>query len=337
MKITVSLQLSPQDPENALAEGNGNSKDDADETRDGAPKNDDGVDGEVAESTEVDMSKATESLRIDGFIRPLPTKALQELLGKYETVMHFWLQGVKKYCLVTYENKEQAAAALTGIDGISWPEDSRPKLTVSFIAPQEVQEALATKSNTKTNNSKESRPTKALDELFRRTKAKPAIYWLPLTEEDIAKKEKEAKKRSDQKDRSTKSDKSGNNNKENRIRREDGREKESTNDSRSSGAPRGGGKRRRSESPAHSNKKPNSISQPKETKRQAPLGGNKKTIDTVKNEPTEAHSNNKKRSKSPSSDKNTKTAKPKTKKAASSSPSKSKSSSPDRSKSKKSR
>jgi len=339
MKITVSLQLSPQDPENSLAEGNGNSKtDDADgETRDGVPKNEtDGVDGEVAESTEVDMSKATESLRIDGFTRPLPTKALQELLGKYGTVVHFWLQGIKKYCLVTYENKEQAAAALTGIDGISWPEDNRPKLTVSFIAPQEVQEALAAKSNTKVAP-KESRPTKALDELFRRTKAKPAIYWLPLTEEEIAKKGKEIKKRNDQKDRSTKSDKRENS-KEKRIRREkDGKEKESINDTRNNN--RGGNnKRRRSESPSHSNKKPHTISQPKETKRQAVPSVNKKATDTLKTEPSEVQSNNKKSKSPPSEGKNQGTkVKSKTKKAASSSPSKSKSSSPDRSKSKKSR
>jgi len=275
MKITVSLQLSPQDPENVLSEGNGKTEA---ETRDGTSKGEtDGADGEVAESAEVDMSKATESLRIDGFTRPLPTKALQELLAKYGTVMHFWLQGIKKYCLVTYENKDQAAAALTGIDGISWPEDTRPKLTVSFIAPQEVQEALSAKSNTKTP-SKESRPTKALDELFRRTKTKPAVYWLPLTEEEIAKKEKEFKKRNDQKERSDKRD----NSKEKRIRREKyGKEKESTNDARSRGT-----KRRRSESPSNQ-KTSNSISQPKETKLHPPQ--NKKT-DTAKRSKSRSNS-----------------------------------------------
>jgi len=28
-------------------------------------------------------------------------------------------------------------------------------------------------------------PTKGLDDYFRKTKAKPAIYWLPLTEEQV--------------------------------------------------------------------------------------------------------------------------------------------------------
>jgi len=102
--------------------------------------------------------------------------------------------------MVTYANKEQAAAAFSAIDGISWPEESRPKLTVSFISSQELQEVLTAKPQTKTTGvKKESRPTKALDELFRKTKAKPVIYWLPLTDEEVAKKTKELKKREQKK------------------------------------------------------------------------------------------------------------------------------------------
>jgi len=147
------------------------------------------VDGEVQDdSGVVDMTKATESIRIDGFTRPLPTKSLQDLLAKYGTVVQFWLQGIKKFCLVTYENKEQASAVVTALDGVSWPEETRPKLTVSFVTPQEVQAATSTKTQAKTEKG-EARPTKALDELFRRTKAKPAIYWLPVNAEEAAKKE----------------------------------------------------------------------------------------------------------------------------------------------------
>jgi len=32
-------------------------------------------------------------------------------------------------------------------------------------------------------------PAKSLDDYFRKTKAKPSIYWLPLTEEQVFKKE----------------------------------------------------------------------------------------------------------------------------------------------------
>jgi len=245
MKITVSLQLSPQDQENA-PEGTESKTEEPDlETRDGISKNENGnIDGEVAESTEVDLSKATESLRIDGFTRPLPTKALQDLLAKYGTVAHFWLQGIKKYCLVTYDNKEQAIAALTGIDGICWPEESRPKLSVSFIAPSEVQEALSAKAPKPQN--KENRPTKALDELFKRTKAKPAIYWLPLSAEELARKEKEQKKRFDARDAIKRE---RDNSKDRRIKNDrDGKDK--TNSSKNTSDRGGSGKkRRRSHSP----------------------------------------------------------------------------------------
>lgn len=44
----------------------------------------------------------------------------------------------------------------------------------------------------KTDEAVES-PAKLLDDLFRKTKAVPCIYWLPLTEEQIAKRETEKK------------------------------------------------------------------------------------------------------------------------------------------------
>lgn len=41
----------------------------------------------------------------------------------------------------------------------------------------------------------EDTPAKLLDDLFRKTKASPCIYWLPLTDEQIAHKEEERKQR----------------------------------------------------------------------------------------------------------------------------------------------
>jgi hypothetical protein len=342
MKITVSLQLSPPQDQESV-EGNDSKIEDPDESRDGdvtkTQEGDGSGDGEVAESSDVDMSKATESLRIEGFTRPLPTKALQELLQKYGTVVSFWLQGVKKFCMVTYENKEQAAAALGGIDGTSWPEENRPKLAASFISTQEVQEALAAKSQVKPNE-KESRPTKALDELFRRTKAKPVIYWLPLTADEVARKDKELKQREDRKDRSKNSDR-------NKLREKDGKEKKSKQES-------GRGKRRRTDSPTQSKKQKSKSRSPSKQKKD----GTKVDVvpsvsnDSVKVEPgspkpeTSQSTDNKSgttkpRSSSPVTSKSKPTTKSKAKKkksaSSSSSPSKSKSSSPERPKSKKSR
>ena len=42
---------------------------------------------------------------------------------------------------------------------------------------------------------KEEAPAKLLDDLFRKTKATPCIYWLPLTAEQIADKERQRRQR----------------------------------------------------------------------------------------------------------------------------------------------
>lgn len=41
----------------------------------------------------------------------------------------------------------------------------------------------------------EDTPAKLLDDLFRKTKATPCIYWLPLTDDQIAHKEEQRKQR----------------------------------------------------------------------------------------------------------------------------------------------
>jgi apoptotic chromatin condensation inducer in the nucleus len=39
---------------------------------------------------------------------------------------------------------------------------------------------------------REEHPVRTLDELFRKTTAKPCIYWLPLTDEQVAEKKRKA-------------------------------------------------------------------------------------------------------------------------------------------------
>ncbi|XP_014672713.1 PREDICTED: apoptotic chromatin condensation inducer in the nucleus-like isoform X2 [Priapulus caudatus] len=48
---------------------------------------------------------------------------------------------------------------------------------------------------------KEEAPAKLLDDLFRKTKAVPCIYWLPLTDEQIAIKENERKQRKEEREK----------------------------------------------------------------------------------------------------------------------------------------
>lgn len=44
---------------------------------------------------------ATNSLRIDRFLRPFTLKAVQELLGKTGTVTSFWMDNIKTHCYVS--------------------------------------------------------------------------------------------------------------------------------------------------------------------------------------------------------------------------------------------
>lgn len=53
----------------------------------------------------------------------------------------------------------------------------------------------------KKEKKKEEAPAKLLDDLFRKTKTTPCIYWLPLTEEQFAQKEKERAQRMEERER----------------------------------------------------------------------------------------------------------------------------------------
>ncbi|KAF3322988.1 SAP domain containing protein [Carex littledalei] len=204
---------------------------------------------------------ATNSLRIDKFLRPFTLKAVQGLLGKTGSVSSFWMDHIKTHCYVTYSSVEEAIATRNAIYNLQWPPNGGNQLIVEFVDPQEVKQRLeappqspavaapptiSPKTNLSTTpkaspvgqsaaqqapfsrqnstprnqqqqvqlppppplpapgsgNAKPVRerlppppPLKktdpqpavvTLDDLFRKTKAVPRIYYLPLSEETVA-------------------------------------------------------------------------------------------------------------------------------------------------------
>ncbi|KAH9622048.1 hypothetical protein KSS87_020353 [Heliosperma pusillum] len=184
---------------------------------------------------------ATNSLRIDHFLRPFTLKAAQELLGKTGTVTSFWMDQIKTHCYVTYSSIEEAVETRNAVYNLQWPPNGGRQLVAEFVDPGEVksrleppplapappapvnsapakglQVATAPQPSPRLQNlrqqptlpppppvsnqapvrervppppplvEKVEAPIVTLDDLFRKTKATPRIYYLPLSDEQVA-------------------------------------------------------------------------------------------------------------------------------------------------------
>ncbi|GLT43999.1 hypothetical protein SLA2020_179180 [Shorea laevis] len=159
----------------------------------------------------------TTSLRIDRFLRPFTLKAVQQLLGKTGTVTSFWMDQIKTHCYVTYSSVEEAIETRNAVYNLQWPPNGGQLLVAEFVDPQEVKtrlEALpqtpstpgasktavppsqATKQPEPLPRQQVSRqqlpppsalpPPPPLSSPPSKTKATPRIYYLPLSEEQVA-------------------------------------------------------------------------------------------------------------------------------------------------------
>ncbi|KAG2240496.1 hypothetical protein Bca52824_090638 [Brassica carinata] len=165
----------------------------------------------------------TNSLKIDRFLRPFTLKAVQELLGKTGNVTSFWMDTIKTHCYVSYGSVEEAAATREAVYNLQWPPNGGRLLTAEFVGPEEVKAKLEAPPPQQPKDQAPSQPpptalppppplAKAppvkerhalppppplvpeeqeapivtLDDLFKKTKAIPRIYYLPLSEEQVA-------------------------------------------------------------------------------------------------------------------------------------------------------
>ncbi|XP_060198812.1 uncharacterized protein LOC132627470 isoform X1 [Lycium barbarum] len=197
---------------------------------------------------------ATNSLKIENFLRPFTLKAVQELLARTGEVCSFWMDHIKTHCYVTYSSVEEAIETRNAVYNLQWPPKGGRLLVADFVDPQQVQIKIDGReaASPATNPSpavppassslqalppwqqgrkqqvesehpltrqpppappltrqpppapptappikerlappvadKNDPPVITLDDLFRKTKAAPRIYYLPLTDEEVAKK-----------------------------------------------------------------------------------------------------------------------------------------------------
>ncbi|VFQ77086.1 unnamed protein product [Cuscuta campestris] len=81
---------------------------------------------------------ATNSLRIDRFVRPFTLKAVQDLLGKTGTATSFWMDNIKTHCYVSYSSVEEANDTRNALYNLQWPTNGGRLLVAEFVDPVEV-------------------------------------------------------------------------------------------------------------------------------------------------------------------------------------------------------
>jgi len=86
--------------------------------------------------------KPNDTILINNFVRPLVTRSVKELVGKYGDVKSFWMDSIKTHAFVTYTNVESAEAAFKGINGIKFPEETGKILSVEYISEEESKERI---------------------------------------------------------------------------------------------------------------------------------------------------------------------------------------------------
>ncbi|KAK3741154.1 hypothetical protein QZH41_011835 [Actinostola sp. cb2023] len=167
-------------------------------------------------------ARNTESVNIHvkNLVRPFTLNQLKELLGKSGTLVDdgFWIDKIKSHCYAVYSDIEGARATRAVLHGVKWPPTSPKILSVEYEDHQQMAHdtdgTLGKKSSDddatvnkqeqdiekprEAEEEKEKRmaeednsPADLLDNLFRKTKTTPCLYWLPLTTEQIVKRDKE--------------------------------------------------------------------------------------------------------------------------------------------------
>eukprot|EP01118_Nematostelium_gracile_P012137 TRINITY_DN4395_c0_g1_i1.p2 TRINITY_DN4395_c0_g1~~TRINITY_DN4395_c0_g1_i1.p2 ORF type:complete len:120 (+),score=36.04 TRINITY_DN4395_c0_g1_i1:562-921(+) len=101
------------------------------------------------------------------------------------------MDDIKSKCFVIFETEAEAEATRNALHNLVWPPHNHSKLQADFSTEEEAKR-LVLGGATTTNNNDRKRPRqekpKELTDIFKKTSAKPQIFWLPLTEEEIQKK-----------------------------------------------------------------------------------------------------------------------------------------------------
>jgi RNA recognition motif-containing protein len=144
-------------------------------------------------------------LFIKNFVRPFTKQSVLELLSQYGKVLSWDMDNIKSRCFVEYEKMENAVRARESLHNLLWPPGNKSKLYAEFTTDEETKKFLNNRDIVDSSKKSIEKPaavatTKTLDDLFRKTLAKPHIYWLPLSEEILEQRKKQQKNGTDSKE-----------------------------------------------------------------------------------------------------------------------------------------
>merc|ERR1712130_1018592 len=115
-----------------------------------------------------------------------------------------WIDRIKSKCCVQFTTTDQASETRMALDGVTWPQSNPKTLRVSFGTKEEMKKLAEGGEDAGVIGRlgvEEAAPpvaTKSLEELFKKTTAGPAIYWRPLSDEEIQAKIDEKNKKVDE-------------------------------------------------------------------------------------------------------------------------------------------
>jgi hypothetical protein len=128
-------------------------------------------------------------LKIGNFTRPFSLASVNELLSSFGTVITFWMDSLRTHAFVEYDTLLAAAQCKGRLDGIQWPERTGRNLSVQFSsadfmnaamnAPMTGRRSPVTDDALDGESLGKRESSKTLDDLFRKTRARPHIYYLP--------------------------------------------------------------------------------------------------------------------------------------------------------------
>merc|ERR1740117_961801 len=139
-------------------------------------------------------------LLIKNFVRPFTVQQAKDFLGQNGTLKTFWMDTIRTHCFATFETEEQAQATREAVDGVEWPLQHGRRLHADFSTEEDAGAAAAGPISPRmrvtsprtggsnrgdqpnprqaANKPEPAKPVRRLGDLFRKTSAKPAIYWV---------------------------------------------------------------------------------------------------------------------------------------------------------------
>eukprot|EP01114_Cavostelium_apophysatum_P019812 TRINITY_DN6474_c0_g1_i1.p1 TRINITY_DN6474_c0_g1~~TRINITY_DN6474_c0_g1_i1.p1 ORF type:complete len:413 (-),score=131.87 TRINITY_DN6474_c0_g1_i1:31-1269(-) len=154
---------------------------------------------------------------IKNFVRPFTKKHVEELLSTKGAPKKWDMDSIKSKCYAIYEDVETATASRDHMHDLVWPAGNKTKLDADYITEEETAKLLsgeteptrpAQRASGQAQRTSEAPPrvveqqkkraasparseptpttADALSQFFKKTQAKPSIYWLPIAKSDPA-------------------------------------------------------------------------------------------------------------------------------------------------------